>query len=178
MTQPQHGYELYRELDRDLGRVWRLGLSQLYGQLRQLEEAGLVASETEPQANRPARKVYHLTPEGRQVFLEWVVEPTPYLRRMRVEFLARLYFFHRLALPGLEEVVDEQRTVCGAQIERFDRLAAGTDDDYRRLVLEFRSGQLKAAICWLDRCQEILGSGEFTAPSAQKRGDEFGASRS
>jgi DNA-binding PadR family transcriptional regulator len=156
MSGPQHGYELYQEFSRDLGRVWQIGMSQLYAQLKQLEEAGLVTAQTEPQPNRPPRKVYRLTPEGKAVFHDWVHQPTPYLRHLRVEFLARLYFFQRLSLPGLGELVAEQKAVCLAQIERFRRLAAETDDDFRQLVLEFRQGQLEAVMLWLDRCLEIL----------------------
>jgi PadR family transcriptional regulator AphA len=156
MQRPQHGYELYQEFSRELGRVWQMGLSQLYAQLKQLEEAGLVAAQTEPQPSRPARKVYHLTAEGRAVFLDWAHQPTPYLRHIRVEFLARLYFYRLLSLPGLDHLVAEQKAVCQVQSERFSQLAAETDDKYRRLVLEFRQGQLEAVIRWLGRCLEIL----------------------
>jgi DNA-binding PadR family transcriptional regulator len=156
MFEPRHGYELYQEFSRDLGRVWALGLSKLYAQLKQMEEAGLVEAQMEPQPSRPARKVYHLTSEGRAVFLEWVRQPTPYLRHLRVEFLARLYFFRRLALDGLDALVARQQSVCQAQIERFDQIAAETDDEFRRCVLEFRRGQLEAVIHWLDCCLEIL----------------------
>jgi PadR family transcriptional regulator AphA len=156
MSQPRHGYELHQEFSRELGRVWELGLSKLYVQLKQLEEAGLIEAQLHPQPSRPPRKVYHLTPEGRALFLEWVRQPTPYLRHIRVEFLARLYFFHRLELDGLDGLVARQQAVCQAQIERFDRLASETDDQFRRCVLEFRRGQLEAVIGWLDRCLEIL----------------------
>ncbi len=156
MDRPRHGYELYRHFESDLGGVWQIGLSQLYAQLKQLEEAGLVTVQVEPQPDRPARKVYRLTDEGRAVFLEWVRRPTPYLRRIRVEFLARLYFFRHLGLEGLEQLVARQQEVCRAQIGRFARLAAESDDAYRRCVLEFRRGQLEAVIRWLDRCLEIL----------------------
>jgi DNA-binding PadR family transcriptional regulator len=156
MTDPKHGYELYQEFSRELGRVWVIGQSQLYAQLKQLEEAGLVSAHTEPQPSRPPRKVYRLTPEGREAFEAWVHEPTPYLRTIRVEFLARLYFFQRLSLPGLEELVAAQAAVCQAQVERFERLASETEDGYQRCVLEFRRGQLEAVIRWLDRCLEVL----------------------
>ena len=156
MDKPRHGYELYQVFSQDLGRVWRLGLSKLYAQLKQLEEAGLVRAETEAQLNRPPRKVYHLTEEGREVFEAWVHEPTPYLRHIRVAFLARLYFFRRYALPGFEDLVALQKEVCRTQMERFADLAAKADDDFRRLVLEFRLGQLGAVIRWLDRCLEVL----------------------
>jgi DNA-binding PadR family transcriptional regulator len=156
MPRPQHGYELYQEFSRELGGVWQVGLSQLYAQLKQLEEAGLVTAQTEPQPNRPARKVYQLTPEGREVFADWVHQPTPYLRHIRVEFLARLYFYRRLSLPGLGQLVAEQKAVCRAQMEAFGQMAAEAGDDFRRLVLEFRRGQLEAVVRWLDRCLEIL----------------------
>jgi PadR family transcriptional regulator AphA len=143
MSNPKHGYELHQEFSRELGRVWQIGLSQLSAQI-------------EPQPNRPPRKVYHLAPEGREVFMDWVHQPTPYLRHIRVEFLARLYFFLKLALPGLDQLVAAQKLECQAQIERFDQLAAGTKGDFRRCVLEFRRGQLEAVIRWLDRCLEIL----------------------
>ncbi len=156
MNEPKHGYELHQEFSRNLGRVWQIGLSQLYAQLKLLEEAGLVTAQTEPQSNRPPRKVYHLSSEGQEVFLHWVHQPTPYLRHIRVEFLARLYFFQQLPLPGLDQLVAEQKTVCHAQVKRFEQLAGETDDEFRRLVLEFRRGQLESVIKWLDRCLEIL----------------------
>jgi PadR family transcriptional regulator AphA len=156
MSRPQHGYELYQEFSRELGRVWQIGMSQLYAQLKLLESADLVTSKTEPQPNRPPRKVYYLTDEGRELFLDWVQQPTTHLHHMRLEFLARLYFFRRLSLPGVEQLVSQQKAVCQDQIERFDELAAEAQDDFRRLVLEFRRGQLEAAVHWLDRCLEIL----------------------
>ena len=156
IRQPRHGYELYQEFNRRLGRVWRMGKSKLYAQLKELETAGLVTGRTEPQPNRPPRKVYELTSPGEVAFRDWVHQPTPYLRQIRVEFLARLFFFHHLSLPGLDRLVAEQKEVCLAQIDRFGRAAAETDDPFRRLVLEFRTGQLESVIRWLDRCLEVL----------------------
>ena len=156
LSEPKHGYELFQEFSRELGRVWRIGQSQLYAQLKLLEESGLVSVRIEEQPNRPARKVYRLTPQGRTVFEDWVHQPTPYLRRIRVEFLARLYFFQRLSLDGLDELVAEQKAVCRDQIARFDRLMADTEEPFAHLVLEFRRGQLEAVVHWLDRCSEHL----------------------
>ncbi|HSJ58931.1 MAG TPA: PadR family transcriptional regulator [Anaerolineae bacterium] len=155
MNEPRHGYDLYQELSDDLGQVWQVGLSQAYAQLKQLEEAGMVTSQVEPQEGRPARKVYHLTPGGRDLFLDWVRQPVPYLRHIRVEFLARLYFYRRLRLDGLDELVERQKAVCREQIERFAHIAGEAEDDFRRLVLEFRIGQLQAVTEWLDRCVEV-----------------------
>jgi PadR family transcriptional regulator AphA len=164
LGQPKHGYELYQEFRRELGRVWTIGLSQLYAQLKQLEEAGMVKTEVEPQANRPPRKVYHLTGEGSEFFMDWLHQPTPYLRYMRVDLLVRLYFFHRLQLPGLDQFLAAQETVCREQADRLGHLAATAEDDFRRLVLEFRRGQLEAVIRWLDRCREMMQKARQDSP--------------
>lgn len=156
---PKHGYELYQELAHDLAGVWQIGLSQLYAQLKQLQEAGLVVAQLEPQPSRPPRKVYHVTDEGREVFLHWVRQPTPYLRLIRVEFLLRLYLFDRLSLPGVDQLVAGQRAVCCKQAEHFAQAAAAAESSFRRLVLEFRQGQMEAVIRWLDRCLELLPNG-------------------
>jgi len=160
MSRPRHGYELYQEFQAELGRVWQMGMSQLYAHLHQLEQGGLVAAHTEPQEGRPPRKVYHLTAEGQATFNDWLRQPTPYVRHLRVEFLARLYFYRYLSLPGVEQLVGAQKEVCQAQMQRFARLAAGEEDDFRRLVLEFRHGQLQAVVQWLDRCLETLAGPE------------------
>lgn len=156
LSQPMHGYELHQEFERELGQVWQIGLSQLYAQLKHLEEAGLVSSQTKAQGNRPPRKVYHLTSEGHEVFDHWVHQPTPYLRHIRIEFLARLYFFHRHSLSGIDDLVIAQKNVCQEQLDRFAEMAHDCQDKFRQLVLEFRRGQLDAVVSWLDRSVEII----------------------
>jgi DNA-binding PadR family transcriptional regulator len=164
LSGPRHGYELYRELQRDLAGVWQIGLSQLYAQLKQLEEAGLVAAQTEPQPNRPPRKVYHVTDKGRELFFHWLHRPSPYLRLIRVEFLLRLYLCDRLSLPVVDQLVAAQRAVCREQADRFAQAAAEAQSRFRRLVLEFRQGQMEAVIRWLDRCSQVQ-SGAAVLPA-------------
>jgi PadR family transcriptional regulator, regulatory protein PadR len=62
---PSHGYEL-------IDRLGALGLSDsacraVYRQLRSLEVVGVVSAEIETRATGPSRKVYRLTPAGRDV---------------------------------------------------------------------------------------------------------------
>ncbi len=48
LERPKHGYELYGEFRRELGRVWQIGPSRLTAHLKLLEEAGLVAYREGP----------------------------------------------------------------------------------------------------------------------------------
>jgi DNA-binding PadR family transcriptional regulator len=156
MLGPRHPYELHQEFDRELGRVWQLGQSHLYAHLKQLAEAGLVSVKTETQPNRPARHVCHITPAGQEAFLTWLHQPTQHVRHIRLEFLARLYFFRRLSLPGLEQLVAEQKALFQSRIESLSRAIAETEDEYWRLVLEFRQSEIETIIRWLDRCLQSM----------------------
>ncbi len=151
---PKHGYELHQEFTQSLGAVWQLGLSQMYAHLKALEDEGLVVCQTEIQPNRPARKVYTITESGRERFRQWLHEPTPHIRGIRLEFLSRILLFNKLGLPGLGDLVDRQKALCEARAESFSRLAAETADPFLRLVYEFRKGQVEAVIHWLDTCLE------------------------
>lgn len=158
MQQPMHGYELSQHFESPagLGRIWQLGMSQIYAVLKQLEDAGYVEGETELQTDRPPRKVYRITPAGRQAFVDWVAEPVEHMRDLRVELLAKVYFHYELKLPSLESLIEAQLAYCRSQHAGLvDQVQEGTDE-MDRLVLEFRASQVQAIVEWLEHCQETL----------------------
>lgn len=155
MQGPLHGYDLHRRVRAELGRMWRVGISHTYASLKRLEQTGLLESSYQAHGNRPPRKVYRITPAGRARFLEWVSQPVPSMRDMRVEFPAKLYFMRCLALPGVRDLLAAQEDVCRLQLERLQQAAARTVvHDIDRLVFEFRCGQIQAALAWLQTCRE------------------------
>jgi len=161
MRGPMHGYELYQKYATELGQMWHAGRSQVYSILKQLEETGQVAAQTEFQESRPARKVYHLTPDGRQVFLDWVHQPVKDVRDIRVLFLAKLYLMRQLGLEGVDALIEAQKTVCRERMDTLARAAANLSaDDFGNLVFEFRRRQLEAVLDWLDHCQQLVPQGE------------------
>ncbi len=73
---PHSGYELLQALKRPIGFFWQAGQSQIYPELKRLELLGLVSFEVVEQTTRPDKKVYSITPEGREVLRTWAVAPT------------------------------------------------------------------------------------------------------
>ena len=74
--EPAHGYEL-------IGRLAEFGIDQsstdpsiLYRVLRVMEGEGLLSSSLDPSGSGPARKVYELTEEGREVLSMWAAKLT------------------------------------------------------------------------------------------------------
>ena len=153
MRGPRHGYELYRRYERELGPMWRAGMSQVYALLKELEQDGLVEARVELQESRPARKVYSLTPAGNQAFKHWVRQPVKNIRDIRVLFLAKLYFLRQLRLDGVEELIVAQKALCRERANDIARRAEQLRaDDFQSLVLDFRRHQLEGIIDWLDSC--------------------------
>lgn len=148
MQGPAHGYALHERAEAELGRIWYMGMSNVYGTLKQLEEAGDVESRVDDESY-PPRKVYVIAPSGRERFAAWVREPVPAMRDMRVEFLAKLYFFHTLALDGLRSLLDAQRRVCCERLTELVQDGEGSEPVFDRVVRDFRRRRIQAALDWL-----------------------------
>lgn len=162
--QPMHGYEIHRRLSETegIGLVWRLKQNQVYALLAKLEREDYVTVTLEPQQNRPDRKVYHLTETGRDSLLAWIQAPVQHGRKLRLDFLAKLYFARRHDQAAALALVKEQRAHCERWLQDERDRAAGVQKDRRFdwLVHRFRVGQLESMIDWLDVCRQELAAAQ------------------
>lgn len=151
-----HGYHLLEHF-RDpglLGQVWDLSTSQLYAVLKRLENQGFILGKTVESWDTPARVEYHLTPIGEERLEIWLHEkrPSASIRRVRVEFLSRLYIARLLNIPTLQ-ITKNQKAACKQQqkqlIEERDQAQPGVGF----LALELMIAQLDAILQWIDRCE-------------------------
>jgi PadR family transcriptional regulator, regulatory protein PadR len=70
--QPMYGYQIAKRLEEVGEGVLAGKQSALDPVLRNLEGAGLLASEVEPSVSGPPRRYYRITKPGREVLREWV----------------------------------------------------------------------------------------------------------
>ena len=70
--QPLYGYQIAKRLEEVAEGVLAGKQSALYPVLRNLEAAGLLASEVEPSVSGPPRRYYRITKFGREMLREWV----------------------------------------------------------------------------------------------------------
>ncbi len=153
-VQPRHGYELLEcfRSPGQLGQMWRLSTSQIYAVLKRLEREGVITGREVTTGTAPPRTEYALTASGEQRLYAWLNEPrpSPSIRRIRVEFLSRLYIARLLKLP-IDEIIRHQRDACIARIEQLtaerDRAKSGIE----ALALEFQLNQQQAARHWLEQ---------------------------
>ncbi len=89
---PMTGYTLAKQFDQSAAFVWHAPHSQIYPELRRLEEAGLIAGHEESRGIRGTKRTYAITDEGRAELQRWVAELSPPPRERDGAYLKATYF--------------------------------------------------------------------------------------
>jgi len=158
-AEPGHGYDLHRKVITDLGQVWHLSQSQAYTILKRLETKGDITVEEISQDRLPARHLLHMTPSGRQRFLEWLSAPSGgSTRAIRMEFVTRLYFLQNDMPEKIGEAFRSQRAEAESHIQRLEKMFSqlSAEQTFNRMSLDMRLRQLKVVLEWLDDYQKLF----------------------
>ncbi len=178
---PMTGWDLAESVQLTIGQFWNMSRSQVYRELKTLEEGGFVVG-----GDRGARdkRHYTITEDGRAAFKDWISqEPGPeiarypmlitvwfgdhlddvdlgwslsvhYARhRKRLEFLNRLY----------EEVEDE--SLPASRATRFGRM-------YEQMVVDWFE-----TLPWFGGAEETLDQAEEPRPSIPRKPSDYTGAR-
>jgi DNA-binding PadR family transcriptional regulator len=161
-----HGYEIKRHIEQHFGHMWTINFGQIYPNLKSLEEDALIAlSDVSPsERGGPHKKLYAITPTGRETFARWLKNDEESRMFLRDPFLMRFIFFGFGDRGQAVAIIDKQIAQYEEQCLRRERHVArwkqrGT---YVRLVAELGVEFNRMYVEWLKRArQEILdGRGE------------------
>jgi DNA-binding PadR family transcriptional regulator len=156
-----HGYELIETFRRSeaLGDVWKMSTSQIYAVLNRLQRQGFIAGRVVESDTAPNRTEYYLTPAGENRLQAWLHTPQPSasIRRVRVEFLSRLYIAQQLNMPT-QPIVACQREACLREQKRLQAELTKAQSGMPVLAIAFVIEQLDAILRWIDRCEMIAAS--------------------
>lgn len=145
---PMHGYEMARHFEgHELTTVCPIEQSSLYTYLRNVEARELVQWEETRVGARPPRKMYSLTESGEQAVRRWLDVPVMRLREVRLDFLLKLYFLHRLDPEAERELLDVQIDVCRDYLLMLERQPDATP--FLRLVHGSKRSAALATLNWL-----------------------------
>ena len=89
------GYEIMTVFRDSLRHFWTAQTSQIYRELQTMEKAGWISQRPVSQTGRPDKKVFSITPAGREELLRWLREddlPTG----VRNPFLMKTFFMGEL----------------------------------------------------------------------------------
>ena len=108
-------YDLKKAISRSVSYFWPFPHSQLYGEPERLVTAGYLSREAEVGGRH--RKLYTLTPDGREALRDWLKTPPDAIFEMRDMAVLQLFFSEFMST---EELV----ALAQSQVERYrERLA-------------------------------------------------------
>jgi DNA-binding PadR family transcriptional regulator len=143
---PMTGYELKKFFDTTVAHFWNAEQSQIYSTLKQLEAEDLVEMQVEVQTDRPNRKVYSITEDGRNELREWLAKPAD-PEQVREPLLIKIFFGRVISreeliqllqtrIAELERTIDAYEAGRG-MMDRFAAAASREDDaEFWKLTVE------------------------------------------
>jgi DNA-binding PadR family transcriptional regulator len=147
------GYELWIAAREFLGDFWSVTRSQVYRELRVLDDRGLV--EAQPVGPR-SRRAYRITDEGRAAFADWLAQP-PGPEQIRYPLLLTLAFGASLDTGTLLGYIDAHRPMHEQRLAAYGELAAaGELDRYQQATLGFGRHYEQAVLAWMAELPALL----------------------
>jgi DNA-binding PadR family transcriptional regulator len=158
--EPTHGYALFEKLrnNPELSLIWQVKRSKLYYLLDKLETDGYLTSSLSKEGSYPERNVYQITAKGSELLEQWLYSPVLSTRYVRLAFLSKLYFAIRENREKAVELISAQIEVCRGWLSNLEGEYSTLDQGQyiNSQVYQFRIGQIKAMIKWLENCEESL----------------------
>jgi PadR family transcriptional regulator, regulatory protein AphA len=187
---PGSGYDLTQQLHGGLGWFWSASHSQIYPELKRLEDAGLVESEPTTVGEKLEKRIYSITDEGRRVLTAWAGGPPVYRPNRDPERLQ--FIFSDLApLESIRQHLEVHREhftkrrdqllethgrIVRHEHERVERRYEGRDPLQQQLTLLLRDlayrgdvARAELEIRWAEDALEHLGGLERKASAKQRR---------
>jgi DNA-binding PadR family transcriptional regulator len=153
---PRSGYDLVAEADTVIGGFWTITRSQVYRELTDLAQRGLIErGETGPRDRQP----FQITPPGRAAFRDWV-NTTPEPENLRIPLLLRLTFAEEIEPDELRQTLANHRAIHALRLKDYRKLdlelTAGGVPSEQRVTLAYGIAYESAVLEWFDHLPEPL----------------------
>ena len=157
------GYDLMAAAELTIGAFWTITRSQIYRELADLAERGLV------QRGRPGprdRQPYRITQAGRKAFREWVNRP-PEPESLRIPLLLHLTFADEIDSDTLRATLAEHKEIHTRRLAEYRQLdsalkAAGVPVE-ARVTLAHGIAYEAAVLKWMATLPRTLTHGDNTS---------------
>jgi DNA-binding PadR family transcriptional regulator len=168
---PYTGYDLKKTFDKSVRHFWPADQSQIYRTLARLTEQGFVEMEKVEQADRPDRKVYHITAAGRSALLEWLAGPPP-LSEPRSAPLIQVFFMAQLSDEEIRQRFEGYAEIMRTVLARYEQVPLDVNEIYAdvqsererffwMLTLESGISGMRASLEWAESIIARLKSGQM-----------------
>lgn len=172
--QPMTGYDLNKSFQTSINHFWSTDQSQIYRALQGLKKRGFVTDKQIIQQDYPNKKLYSISPTGKQELRRWLQTPlgdneSP----VREGWLGQLFFANHVEpaqtievlqayLREEEQVVTQLTALHKAFVQQHPERSTGRIDRLRVATLEFGISTRRAGVRWLRHLITELESRETT----------------
>jgi DNA-binding PadR family transcriptional regulator len=164
------GYELDKAFNASLGFFWQGKTSQIYRELSAMERSGWLTSERVIQEDKPNKKLYAVTEEGKQALKTWLSDAGGSIHDalyVRNAFLMRVFFAGEMPREQAVSLLRAFRGECESVLKGLDAVPSSIaeygevvpDPDkskYWRIAALFGGRYYRAALDWADEALSIL----------------------
>lgn len=120
MEKDMTGYDVKQTMKNSTNFFFNTSFGNIYPTLKKLEASGF-ATSTETIRNGKLNKVYSITEEGKQAFLQWLGTDSK-IAMIRDEALCRAYFFSHLENDRIESLITSYLDKLDNEIETLTKL--------------------------------------------------------
>ena len=152
---PMTGYDLDKLFKASLGFFWPAQYSQIYAELDKMEKKGWLASQRIVQEDKPNKRVYSLTPAGKEEFSRWLATSEKDLRAsfsIKSGFLMRLFFAGNASKAQVLDMVRDMQKLCYDGRKVYETIEQSIiddgDDDYVKLAALYGQMANEARLAW------------------------------
>lgn len=159
-AQERSGYDLKLLLDKQVHHVyWSPAKSQIYGELRRLEQAGLATMTEVEQTNRPDKRLYRITPAGLEALQQWLASPDVEPDVFKSPLLLHVFFGRLMPRQNLIAQLEKRQQQLAEELQSYEKREQEVRDSLQApgaeahlpfllLTLQFQSSMLQAAMKW------------------------------
>ncbi len=157
---PMTGYELAKEFNYELAEFWYANHSQIYPELKKLNNEGLVEFDVEISGDILEAKRYHITEEGKDDFIKWLHKDVKISKTPKDKFRLRMYFSNELDLTTRVQMMENQRLQHVKRLntlmktcEQYPEVPERDSDRFGDfIVLRGAIMRQEMIVAWLDEC--------------------------
>ena len=140
-------YQLKRAASRSINYFWPFPHSQLYGEPERLAAAGLLSEEREEAGRR--RKLYSLTPLGKQALEDWLATPPGTIFEMRDMAVLQLFFGEFTSRETIVRLAEDQVRLYRERLAVYQTIA---DQHHTAPMSQRRMAPLELGIRMAQAC--------------------------
>ena len=154
---PKHGYEIKKEIQKDLGYWMDVNHNMLYPTLRKFTDEGFVRKHRNEQEGRPNQYVYEITEAGREQIANLINKFTEKDAKHQIEFMVRVSLFDRISKEDRNRILHRRKKDLEALLSDIERrLNEEGDELFRDEVLRYSVSQVQGELAWIDRLVSSL----------------------